>query len=95
MELFKYPKLITELSESADRESAEVEGFTSDLIQFAFLALVQDHFDTEGQMVDRDAVVAGSAEFIQKTVLLVAGLVAAFCGEPTEEDELFLNPTKH
>jgi len=95
MAVFKYPKLIAQLSESADAAEADIDDFTTDLIHFVFMAQVQEYFDEEGQLVDRDGLVVGSGEFVKRVIMAVAHFTAAFCGEPTEEDDITLQKTKH
>lgn len=95
MGLFKYPELVSQLSENADEANVNIEDFTADLIVFAFLARIQTHFDEDGHLADREALVVESADFVKRVLLAVAQFTAAFCGEPTEEDDLVLNETKH
>lgn len=95
MEMFKYPKLISQLSENADAAQADIDGLMADLIAFAFLARVQTYFDEDGQLVDREALIVESTDFVKRVILAVAEFTAAFCGEPTEEDDLIFKQTKH
>lgn len=95
MATFNYPEVITELSESADAAGADVEGLTTDLINFALMARVQHHFDEDGQLLNRQGLIEGSSEFVKSVLLAAAAITAAFCGEVTAEDEAALHETKH
>ena len=95
--MFKYPEIITKLSENADEVGAGVEDLTSDLIHFALAAQVQQHFDEDGQLLDRHGLISGSGEFVKRVLMAVAAFTAAFCDEPTDEDldVLSHSKTKH
>ena len=93
--MFKYPNIISQLSESADAAEADLDDLMADLIVFAFLAQVQQNFDEDGQLADRDGLVSASGDFVKRVILAVAHFTAAFCGEPTEQDDVILKETKH
>lgn len=95
--MFKYPDLISKLTEDADAVEADIDDFTTDLIHFSLMARVQRNFDEDGQLLDRDGLLAESSNFVKTVIMAVANFTAAFCDEPTEEDEAVLSrsQTKH
>ena len=95
MALFKYPELIAKLTEEADAVEADIQDFTTDLIHFSLMARVQQSFNEDGDLIDRDSLLLQSSDFVKTVIIAVANFTAAFCDEPTDEDEAVLSQTKH
>ena len=96
MATFKYPKIIDVLVDAADDDDVDPRDFSSDLMRLALSGYVQEHFDDEGELLDREGLVLATKDFINAVIWEVAGFMAASCGEPTEDEEATVtNSTKH